>query len=158
MNYARILERESGRYSSRDIRRYPCNLGLFFESTTKPSFTPVFEAKQFARWVLTNDRDPVKDYPLPTELVNFYTWAQVQAKKQGIVPVRAEVLLPDEERCTGYAAPYVIFGTDDAQRHLQAFERKIADSRTSIETARHIGELTKPVLNDIRTRSRTTFK
>ena len=148
---SRILESQSALYIGipryKLARSYPNDLGLFFESTTKPNFTPVIEGGQLVRWFLANRKDPVKEFPFPKELANLYTWANTQVLKQGIVPVRAEVLSPDEEKCASFAKPYVLFGTDDARNHLLAFVRKVADSRVCVEKGpQHIGELLRDPL------------
>ncbi len=143
-NYPYVLEAAAHllRYKRRDEVRHPYNLGLFFESTTKPSFTPVVEGDDFVRWVLANNRDPVKDFPFP--LKNLYTWAGAQVLKEGIFVARAELLSPDERKCVPYGVPYVIFGSDDAKKHLLSSKEKAQGTRF-VKEASHIGDLIKPV-------------
>lgn len=150
-----LLERQAELYRDISVDRirtvYSENLGVFFESTTKPRFTPIVPAPLLMAWVRRNARDPLHYFLFPPELHNSYNWAKKQVEKHGIAVVAHEISVPEEQACRelGYN-PYHIYGTDEAAKHLLASLRsRIVGRLPDTAGSKHISEILKDTLDKL---------
>ena len=133
-------------------RAYPINLGVFYEKA-KPRFAAVVKEPLLSAWVHKNARDPIQDFPWPSELYNSYLWAKAQAGKNGIVAVPSDPDVPTAVDQAlgemGYRG-FRVYGTSEAETHFRNSVRAHLRSQTPLSKgsgAQHIGDILRETLD-----------
>ncbi len=129
--------------------RYPCDLGVFYERA-KPRFSAVVPEPLLRAWVGKNHRDPIRDFPWPSDLTNSHFWAHTQAEKNGIAVLPYSSADTDVVKM-GYKG-FRVYGTSEAETHLRNslrahIQKQVPAARRS--GAQHIGDVLKETLDDL---------
>ncbi len=153
-----VLEERADQFAGLSPRelmlRYPCDFGVLYEKA-KSTFGVAVPAQLLAAWIRKNNRDPIRDFPWPSELPNLYFWAQKQAEKNGIVPVHSDqgaISAVDKALSEMGYQGFRVYGTSEAETHFGNSLRAHARSKTPPSQrsgARKIGDILRETLDGI---------